>query len=326
VDIAYYWSHRLSHEINVLWAGHVVHHSSEEYNLAVALRQSSLHGFMTWIFYIPLAVMGIPWLIFLTCNAINLVYQLWIHTRAVGRMGSLTEWVLNTPSHHRVHHGVDPKYQDRNYAGVFITWDRLFGSFQPEEEEPLFGITKPLASWNPLWANVHLFWEIAKDVWRARSWKDRWMYIFGPPGWRPQADGGRVAPPEVSRESFEKYDPETPPVLAWYGFAHFVVTLVAAVALLIYADALPLVHVAAGAFYIALALAGIAGVFESARWAGPIESWRMAVLAGVCVALWLTGAIPGWAAALGVAGCALSMAWFVPQRHHLTEDELAPIM
>lgn len=150
VDLAYYWSHRFAHEVNILWAGHVVHHSSEEYNLPVALRQSSLHGLMSWIFYMPLAAIGVPWRMFVTCNAINLVYQFWIHTRAVGQMGSLTEAVMNTPSHHRVHHGVNPKYQDKSYAGVFIVFDRWFWSFQAEEEEPVYGITKPLQSWNPL--------------------------------------------------------------------------------------------------------------------------------------------------------------------------------
>ncbi len=110
-----------------------------------------------------------PWQLFVACNALNLVYQFWIHTRAVGKLGQVAEYVLNTPSHHRVHHGVNPKYQDRNYAGVFITWDRLFGTFVAEEEEPVYGLTHPLRSWNPLWANVHVFWQIAKDVWTAAT-------------------------------------------------------------------------------------------------------------------------------------------------------------
>ncbi|MFQ5538531.1 MAG: sterol desaturase family protein, partial [Gemmatimonadota bacterium] len=281
VDLAYYWSHRLSHEINVLWAGHVVHHSSEEYNLAVALRQSSLHGLFTWIFYIPLALLGIPWEMFVASYSINLVYQFWIHTRAVGRMGRWTEWILNTPSHHRVHHGVNPKYQDRNYAGVFILWDRLFGTFQPEEEEPVYGITMPLRSWNPLWANVHVFWDIWLKVLRARSWRERWMYVFGPPGWRPEEEGGRIRPPEVSRETAEPWDPQVPGTLAWYGFLHFGVALAAAVVLLFNAGTLPTAHLLAGGFYVTLTLAGVGGVFETARWAGPMETWRNVVL-GAC--------------------------------------------
>ncbi len=326
VDLAYYWSHRLSHGINLLWAGHVVHHSSEEYNLAVALRQSSLHGLFTWIFYVPLALVGIPWTVYVSCYALNLVYQFWIHTRAVGRMGRLTELLLNTPSHHRVHHGVNPKYLDRNHAGVLIVWDRLFGTFQPEEEEPVYGITRPLRSWNPLWANVHVFRDIARDVLRASSWRDRSMFLFGPPGWRPEAEGGRVAPPEVDRDTAEKYDPGVPPALAWYGFAQFVVAVVASVALLERASALPLHHTAAAGFWITVSLAGVAGVFEAAKWAWPIETSRLAVLAVACLALWRTGAVPLAFAAAAIAFCVLSLAWFLPRRGHLTGTELAPIM
>lgn len=326
VDLAYYWSHRLSHEINVLWAGHVVHHSSEEYNLAVALRQSSLHGLFTWIFYTPLAVLGIPWELFVTCYSLNLVYQFWIHTRAVGSLGAWTEWVLNTPSHHRVHHGVNPKYQDRNYAGVFITWDRLFGTFQREEEEPVYGITTPLRSWNPLWANVHVFVDIARSVAAARSVREAVRYVVGPPGWRPDDQGGRVVPPEVTRDGYEAWDPEVPPALAWYGFAQFLVALAAAVLLLFQAPALPAAHLWAGGFYVTLTLAGVGGVFETARWAGPMETWRNAALAGALGVLLVLGAVPPPPAAAGILFCAGSLAWFVPLRRHLVRTELAPIM
>lgn len=326
VDFAFYWSHRYAHEINVLWAGHVVHHSSEEYNLAVALRQSSLHGLMSWVFYVPLALLGIPWTMYVATFALNLLYQFWIHTRAVGKMSRLTEWILNTPSHHRVHHGANPKYLDTNYGGVFIVFDRLFGTFQEEEEEPVYGLTTPLASWNPLWANLHVFWDIAKNVRRATSWRDRFYYVFGPPGWRPESEGGRMEPPEVPPQAIEKYDPEIPASLAWYGFAQFVVVLVASALLLRAADSLPLHHTAALGFYITVSLAGIAGVFEAARWAGPIETWRLVVLGAATALLGWTGAIPVALAVAGVVFCILSLAWFLPRRGHLTETELAPIM
>ncbi|MEO1083199.1 MAG: sterol desaturase family protein, partial [Acidobacteriota bacterium] len=154
VDHQYYWFHRVSHESNLPWGAHIVHHSSEEYNLAVALRQGAFQQCFSWVFYLPIALLGFSPLIFLACSSFNTLYQFWIHTRLINKLGPL-EWVLNTPSHHRVHHGCDEKYLDRNYAGVFIVWDRLYGSFQEEEEEPTYGITKPLRSWNPLWANVH---------------------------------------------------------------------------------------------------------------------------------------------------------------------------
>jgi sterol desaturase/sphingolipid hydroxylase (fatty acid hydroxylase superfamily) len=326
VDLAYYWSHRLSHEINVLWAGHVVHHSSEEYNLAVALRQSSIHGLFTWVFYVPLALVGIPPVMYVTSYALNLLYQFWIHTRAVGRMGWATELVMNTPSHHRVHHGRNPKYLDRNHAGVLIVWDRLFGTFQAEEEEPVYGITKPLQSWNPLWANVHGFVEIFGDAWRSRSWRDRLMFVFGPPGWRPAAAGGPMPPPDVTAQTAETWDPVVPAGLAAYGFAQFGAALAGSFALLLNAERMPTAHVAAAGFYVAISLAGVGGVFESAKWAGPIETARLLVLGGACAVLGWMGPLPVSAAAAGVAFCGVSLAWFLPRRGALTETELAPIM
>jgi alkylglycerol monooxygenase len=326
VDLCYYWSHRYAHEVNILWAGHVVHHSSEEYTLPVALRQSALHGLMSWVFYIPLAIVGVPWEMFVTCNAINLVYQFWIHTRAVGRLGRWAEAVLNTPSHHRVHHGVNPKYQDRNYAGVFIVFDRWFGTFQPEEEEPVYGITKPLRSWNPLWANVHVFVQIARDAWRARRWRDKLRIVFGRPGWRPPELGPSETPGEVSRETFEKFDPAVPAPLAWYGFAQFAVTLAAGVVLLGAFERLPLAQASAAAFYIAIALAGVGGVFERSRWAGTIETARLVTLGAVAALLYVLDVLPAAAAAGAVAFALASLVVLLRHRHALTETELAPMM
>ncbi|HET9514412.1 MAG TPA: sterol desaturase family protein [Gemmatimonadales bacterium] len=286
VDLCYYWSHRLSHEVNLLWAGHVVHHSSEEYNLTVALRQSSLHGLFTWVFYAPLALLGVPWLMFAVCHGLNLIYQFWIHTREIQRLGPL-EWFMNTPSHHRVHHGVNPKYQDRNYAGVLIIWDRLFGSFTPEEEEPVYGITRPLGSWNPLWANVHVFVEIFRAAWQTRRWRDKLKVIFGPPSWRPADLGGPVTIPEVRRATFRKFDPEIPAAIRRYTFVQFVVALLAAVALLRYARELTPLQIGVVAFYITLTLSNLGSLLEGARWVGAMEVARLATLvvtAGVLLA------------------------------------------
>ena len=150
-DFCYYWNHRIGHERNVFWASHVVHHQSEEYNLSTALRQTSTGFLLSWIFYLPLAIAGVPPLVFLTVAALNLLYQFWVHTRHIPKLGWF-EWIFVSPSNHRVHHAQNPVYMDRNYGGVFIVWDRLFGTFQEElDEEPvIFGVTTPLASWNPL--------------------------------------------------------------------------------------------------------------------------------------------------------------------------------
>ena len=156
MDCAYYWFHRFSHEVNFLWAAHAVHHQSEYYNLSVALRQSWIQQLYSGVFYIPLALLGIPTAMFFMLNAMNTLSQYWIHTRLIDRIGPL-EAVLNTPSHHRVHHGTDDPYVDKNYAGALIIWDKMFGTFTAETTTPRFGVIKPLRSWNPAWANL--------DVW-----------------------------------------------------------------------------------------------------------------------------------------------------------------
>ncbi|MCB1053399.1 MAG: sterol desaturase family protein, partial [Acidobacteria bacterium] len=195
VDLIYYWFHRLSHEVNFLWAAHVVHHQSEEYNLTVALRQSAFQGLFSWFFYIPLAILGFHPLVFVTCSAINTLYQFWIHTRLVGKMGPF-EWLFNTPSHHRVHHGRNPQYIDRNHAGTLIIWDKIFGTFEPEGEPVVYGITKPLASWNPLQANVQTWQELAQQAAEYPKLWDKIRVFLKPPGWRPKAFGGKqYAPP-----------------------------------------------------------------------------------------------------------------------------------
>jgi len=153
VDFAYYWAHRMSHEINLFWGSHVVHHQSEDYNLSVALRQSSFQVIWMSMFYYPLALIGFNTLDFALMSALSTVYQFWIHTETIKKLGPL-EYILNTPSHHRVHHGREPKYIDKNHAGVFITWDMLFGTCQKEEEKPVYGITRPVKSWNPGWVNL----------------------------------------------------------------------------------------------------------------------------------------------------------------------------
>ena len=162
-DFAYYWFHRVSHESRLFWNFHVVHHSSEQYNMSVAVRQSWFTGLAHWIFYAPLMLLGFaPWM-FIVMHGFNLIYQFWIHTKFIKTLGPL-EYVLNTPSHHRVHHGVNPSYLDTNYAGVLIIWDRMFGSFIKETEEPRYGIIKPVESFNPLWINTHAWFEMFSAI------------------------------------------------------------------------------------------------------------------------------------------------------------------
>jgi sterol desaturase/sphingolipid hydroxylase (fatty acid hydroxylase superfamily) len=186
-DFCYYWFHRLHHEVRALWASHVPHHSSRRYNLATALRQSWTP--MTALpFYAPLPLLGFDPLLVVTVHSINLLYQFWIHTELVGRLGPL-EGVLNTPSHHRVHHGANPRYLDRNYGGILIVWDRLFGTFEPEGEPVRFGLTKDIATFHPVRIAFHEFAAIARDLAGARGLADLAGFLLAPPGWRPGGAG-----------------------------------------------------------------------------------------------------------------------------------------
>jgi sterol desaturase/sphingolipid hydroxylase (fatty acid hydroxylase superfamily) len=191
-DFAYYVFHRSAHRVRWFWASHVIHHSSQHYNLSTALRQTWT-GFLSlaFLFRLPLFLIGFPPAMVFFVLGLNLIYQFWIHTEMVGRMPRWFEAVMNTPSHHRVHHAVNPRYLDRNYAGVFIVWDKLFGSFEPERDDdpPRYGIVRQLGSFNILWAAFHEWVGIARDLWRAPGWRNKLGYAVREPGW--SHDGSR---------------------------------------------------------------------------------------------------------------------------------------
>jgi sterol desaturase/sphingolipid hydroxylase (fatty acid hydroxylase superfamily) len=191
-DLTYYWFHRLSHERRFWWASHVNHHTSQHYNLSTALRQTWTGGVAgTWLLWLPLAFLGFAPAVIATQKGISLVYQFWIHTEAIGKLPAPIEAAFNTPSHHRVHHARNPRYLDRNYAGILIIWDRLFGTFEPERaEEPCrYGVIKNLGDFNILRAAFHEWIAIGQDLLRARSPSEALAYVLGPPGWSP--DGSR---------------------------------------------------------------------------------------------------------------------------------------
>lgn len=272
VDFCYYWFHRLSHEINAMWAAHIVHHQSEEYNLSVALRQSSFQGIFSSLFYLPLAVIGFEPIMFAAMASFNTLYQFWIHTKTIGKLGPL-EWFLNTPSHHRVHHGSNPKYIDRNHAGTLIIWDRMFGTFQEEEEEVIYGITTPLSSWNPVWANFHYWvdlWETAK---KTSSWKDKIKTFLMPPGWFPQELGGFQHPKEIDKNTYVKYDSDSKKFHA-YIFVHFVIVLALSTALIFKVSEITKWQVIALSAYITFALVNLGALFENKKWVKTAEYLR----------------------------------------------------
>lgn len=276
VDFLYYWWHRASHEINVLWAAHVVHHHSEDYNLAVALRQALLTNFTMLPFFLPLALLGVPPLVYVASKALNSLYQFWIHTELIGRLGPL-ERVVNTPSHHRVHHAINPRYLDRNYAGILMLWDQLFGSFEVERERPVYGITKPLGSLNPLWANVHYLVDITRLAARATRWRDRVHAWFAHPGWRPEGPAAPIGPAELRARAEHPYDVRPSRGLALYVTAQAVLGVPLTMLLLIEGASLPRGALVLGALVVGAGAVTWAGLFERRRWAWPVEVTRVVV-------------------------------------------------
>ncbi|MCA8886122.1 MAG: sterol desaturase family protein, partial [Hyphomonadaceae bacterium] len=211
-DFTYYWSHRWAHTVRWFWADHVVHHSSQHYNLTTALRQTWTGTLgLNFIFWLPLVYIGFPPLMVLMFSSISLVYQFWIHTELIDRMGPF-EWVFNTPSHHRVHHATNAKYLDANYAGVLIIWDRMFGSFVPEDdnEKPHYGIVSQLGTFNPFRVAFHEWLGIWRDVTHARSFGEMIGYVFGPPGWSP--DGSRKTSASIKAEWAKRQQGTSPSV------------------------------------------------------------------------------------------------------------------
>lgn len=233
IDFAGYWNHRLSHHINFFWNQHVIHHSSEEFNLACALRQSisNLLGYFA-ILLIPAAVLGVPNEVIAILAPIHLFAQFWYHTQHIGKMGWL-EYLIVTPSQHRVHHAINPEYIDKNLGQILCIWDRWFGTFQEELEDvsPQYGVLKPAATWNPILINFQHIWRLIKDAWRTNNYWDKFRIWFMPTGWRP-ADVTEKYPVQIIEDvyGFERY--KTPSTKALNGYAIF--QLLATMALLLF--------------------------------------------------------------------------------------------
>ena len=202
-DFAYYWNHRIAHESRLFWASHVVHHSSKKYNLSTALRQTWTGGFYTFIFWIPLILIGFHPIMVLTQMSISLLYQYWIHTELITKMPKWFEAVFNTPSHHRVHHATNPQYLDRNHAGIFIIWDKLFGTFEPEVEKPIYGLVSNIETHNPIKVAFLEWIAMLKDSSKAKTtFLNKLKYLIKPPGWKH--DGTSVLSKDLRKEWEEK--------------------------------------------------------------------------------------------------------------------------
>lgn len=232
LDFAGYWTHRIAHEYNFFWNNHIIHHSSEEFNLACALRQSISGIIKIFTFFLlPAALLGVPEKVIAVVAPLHLFAQFWYHTRHIGKMGFL-EKIIVTPSHHRVHHAINREYLDKNYGQIFIFWDKLFGTFQPElvNIPPVYGITRPARTWNPIKINFQHLWQLIKDAWHTRSLKDKFRIWLMPTGWRP-ADVAQQYPVFKIENvyAFEKYQPNLSGSLkTWIGLRLLLLLLLTA--------------------------------------------------------------------------------------------------
>jgi sterol desaturase/sphingolipid hydroxylase (fatty acid hydroxylase superfamily) len=288
-DLCYYWNHRLGHTVGLFWAAHSVHHQSEEFNLTTALRQPATGSFTSWMFYLPLALCGVPLSVFLLVGVAQLFYQFWPHTRHIDRMGVLDRWI-QTPSNHRVHHAQNDLYLDKNYVGVFLLWDHLFGTFQEERgDEPIvYGVRGQLKSWNPVWANLHYYWIMLQDSWHAGSWADKIRVWFAPPGWRPADVAARFPKrPYDPQRDFARFDPPRHLALSFYVLAQFAILMAVNSHFLAVLPRQSGIWNVAYFGFILVSLVTLGGVLENRR---PFVKLEMARAALVCLAVMASGA------------------------------------
>ncbi len=270
-DFLYYWHHRAGHRIALLWAAHVVHHQSEDYNLSTALRQTSSGFLLGWIFYLPMAFAGVPPLVFGVVALIDLLYQFWVHTEQIGRLGWFDRWFC-APSNHRVHHAVNDEYLDCNFGGILIVWDRIFGTHAAEDPgiRCIYGTRAPLASWNPVAANVQVYAALLRDARHLLRWRDRLALWFRPPGWWPEGAASSPHRRPFAIEAVRRYDPApTRPRMLLAG-AGFIMLLGAATLVLWHAHEWPRSGLVAVAVAIGVGLCAVAALLGAAS--GPSQS------------------------------------------------------
>ncbi|XP_013417440.1 alkylglycerol monooxygenase isoform X1 [Lingula anatina] len=273
VDFGYYWFHRMAHEVNFMWASHQTHHSAEDYNLSTALRQSILQRYLSWVFYLPLALI-VPPAIFVAHLQFNILYQFWIHNEMIKSLGPL-EWILNTPSHHRVHHGRNPYCIDKNYAGTLIIWDRLFGTFQAENEEVVYGLTHPINTFNPIEAQFGYVKYLWSRLWEFDNLSDKVSSLVKGPGWAPGKPRlGNIEDIPKVKAPVKKYDSGLPLSLSLFVLSHYLLVLIGYQELVARKSGLSQLNVACFIAYIVLSLTCFGALFDNRYYAPFLECFR----------------------------------------------------
>lgn len=286
-DFIFYWAHRWGHELNIFWGAHIVHHQSQEYNLSVALRQSWFHNALAFVLFLPIPLLGFDPMIFAAAAGVSTLYQYWIHTKWIKSLGWF-EWIFNSPSHHRVHHAINPKYLDKNYAAVFIVWDRLFGTFQKEEEEPVYGITVPLNSWNPVWANIHFYGDVLKAWKKMKGLRSKAALLFRGPEYLGKLLGQKAE----AKQSLEKYRTKIPLNMQIYVFFQFIVLSFGLVAYINHFDELSLFYKLTMFALIALTTLNCGAIMENKKWVNIVEVVRFAAFLPLYNTLYLFNYTP----------------------------------
>jgi len=332
VDFASYWSHRWNHEINVLWNRHIIHHSSEEFNLSCALRQSisGLIGIYFFL-YIPMAFIGIEPIIVSIVAPLHLFAQFWYHTRLINRMGFL-EHIIVTPSHHRVHHAINPEYIDKNFAAIFIVWDKLFGTFREEDADisPVFGVKKPVRTWNPFLINFQHFWQLAKDAWHTQNWIDKAKVWFMPTGWRPK-DVITNHPVSTINDvfSYEKYMPRVPSKLKAWSWSQLAINNLLMYFMLTRIDTLDAYGLMLYSMFLAVSIFSYTSLMDMSKLAVPAEI----VKACICILIFMR--YHSWFNADGILSAltymvplfvifSLAMTIFFLRQRQFQQKDLAP--
>jgi alkylglycerol monooxygenase len=306
MDFLHYVWHRASHRVNLLWTAHVVHHESEEFNYSVALRQTFLSEWTIQIFYLPLALAGFPVSLYLTVYAANLLYGFVLHTRVVPKLGPL-EWLFNTPSHHRVHHGVNARYLDRNFWSTFIVFDRLFGTFEPESEPVRFGLVHPVRSFSPLRTHLHHWIALARMSRRAPRWFDKVLLWLAPPDWQPSGLEATAAREEGAHA--EKFDPPVVSAIRPYVAVQAVVATTVTVTVALFVGRLSWERVALAAAVLHVTFYCWGALLEAKPWARTLERARLAIAALAAIGWFWTSAYREIASATIALSAALFAWW-----------------
>jgi sterol desaturase/sphingolipid hydroxylase (fatty acid hydroxylase superfamily) len=311
IDFASYWSHRLNHKINFFWNQHVIHHSSEEFNMACALRQSisNILGYGA-LFLIPAAILGIPEQVIAVLAPLHLFGQFWYHTQHIGKLGWL-EYIIVTPSQHRVHHAINPIYIDKNLSAIFCVWDRMFGTFQEElkEEPPVYGVLKPVQSWNPIWINLQHLWGLLQDAWNTKNWEDKISLWFRPTGWRPK-DVALSRPKSLITDVHQrdKYQPKATHSLQYWALFHLFATLSLLLLMLYHFESLNNNEIIVLGFALFAAIFGYTSVMDRYRWSYAFE-WMRLLITFFTLSMALGVLVPSiyWAWMVYVAMASLSL-------------------